>query len=73
MIQLPQKFQSKTSFQASDKKKIKEQVFMYLVTQIKIYSKNLKLKTNILWFYCIELIKRIPKHQDLLIYEFSMN
>ena len=73
MIQLPQKFQSNTSFQASDKKKIKEQVFIYLVTQIKIYSKNLQLKPNIKWFYCIELFKRIPKHQDLLFYEFSTN
>ena len=73
MIQLSQKFQSNTSFQALDKKKIKEQVFKYLVTQIKIYSKNLQLKPNILWFYCIELFKRIPKHQDLLFYEFPMN
>ena len=73
MIQLPQKFQSNTSFQASDKKKIKEQIFIYLVTQIKIYSKNLQLKPNILWFYCIDLFKRIPKHQDLLFYEFSTN
>ena len=73
MIQLPQKFQSKTSFQASDKKKIKEQVFIYLVTQIKFYSKNLQLKPNILWFYCIELFKRIPKHPDLLFYEFFTN
>jgi len=44
-----------------------------LETQIKIYSKNLQLKPNILWFYCIELFKRIPKHQDLLFYEFSTN
>ena len=73
MIQLPQKFQSKTNFKSSDKKKIKEQVFIYLVTQIKIYSKNLQLKPNILWFYCIELFKRIPKHLDLLFYEFSTN
>ena len=73
MIQLPQKFQSNTSFQASDRKKIKEQVFIDLVTQNKNYSKNLQLKPSILWFYCIDLFKRIPKHQDLLIYEFSMN
>ena len=73
MIQPPQKFQSNTRFQASDKKKIKEQVFIYLVTQNKIYSKNLQLKPNILWFYCIDLFKRIPKHQDLLFYEFFTN
>ena len=73
MSKLPQKFHSNISFQASDKKKIKQLVFINLVTQIKIYSKNLQLKPNILWFYCIELFKRIPKHQDLLIYEFSTN
>ena len=73
MSKLLQKFQSNTSFQASDKKKIKELVFIYLVTQIKIYSKNLQQNPNILWFYCIELFKRIPKHQDLLFYEFPMN
>ena len=70
MSKLTQKFQSNTSFQASDKKKIKEQVFIYLVTQNKIYSKNLQLKHNILWFYCIELFKRIPKHPSLHFYEF---
>ena len=48
MSKLPQKFHSNTSFQETDKKKIKEQVFIYLVTQIKIYSKNLQLKPNIL-------------------------
>ena len=73
MIQLPKKIQSNTSFLASDKKKIKEQVFIYLVTQNKIYSKNLQLKPNILWFYCIELFKRFPKHPDLIFYEFSTN
>ena len=41
--------------------------------ELKIYSKNLQLKPNILWFYCIELFKRIPKHQDFLFYEFSTN
>ena len=40
MIQPPQEFQSNTIFQASDKKKIKEQVFIYLVTQ----NKNLQQK-----------------------------
>ena len=73
MSKLPPKFHSNISFQASDKKKTKHLVFIYLVTQNHLYSKNLKLKPNILWFYCIELFKRIPKHQDLLIYEFSTN
>jgi hypothetical protein len=73
MSKLPQKFQSKTSFQALDKKKTKHLVFIYLVTQNHLYIKNLQLKPNILWFYCIELFKRIPKHQDFLLYEFSTN
>ena len=73
MSKLPPKFHSNISFQASDKKKTKHLVFIYLVTQNHLYSKNLQLKPNILWFYCIELFKRIPKHQDLLFYEFSMN
>jgi len=44
MSKLPPKFHSNISFQASDKKKIKQLVFINLVTQIKIYSKNLQLK-----------------------------
>ena len=55
------------------KKKMKSTNIYALVTQIKFYSKNLQLKPNILWFYCIELFKRIPKHPDLLYYEFSTN
>ena len=44
-----------------------------LVTQTQIYSKNLQLTPTILWFYCKELLSRIPKHKDLLFYEFPMN
>ena len=44
-----------------------------LATQIKFYSKNSQLMPNILWFHCIYIFKRIPKHQDLLFYEFSTN
>jgi len=43
---------------------------MYLVTQNSLYSKNLQPTPTILWFYCKELYTRIPKHQDLLFYEF---
>ena len=73
MSKPPQKFQSNTSFQTVAKKKIKTTNIYALVTQIKFYCKNLQLKLNILWFYCIELFKRIPKHQGLLFYEFPMN
>ena len=56
-----------------DKKKIKSTNIYALVTQIKFYNKNFQLKPNILWFYCIELFKRILKYPDLLFYEFSTN
>ena len=46
---------------------------MYLVTQINMYNKNLQQTHSLLWLYCIELCTRIPKHQDLLFYEFPMN
>ena len=63
----------KTSFQSSVKKKTNQLVFIYLVTQNHLYSKNLQQTPTILWFYCIDIFKRIPKHQDLLFYEFSTN
>ena len=73
MSKLPQKFQSKTSFQALNKKKTKHLVFIYLVTQNHLYSKNFQQMPNILWFYCIDLNTRIPKHQSLYFSEFPMN
>ena len=53
-----------------DKKKIKSTNNYALVTQIKFHSKNLQLIHNILWFYCIELFKRMPKHPSLHFSEF---
>ena len=72
MSKLPPKIHSNISFQASDKKKTKPLVFIYLVTQNHLHSKNLQQTPTILWFYCIELYTRIPKHPSLHFSEFAM-
>ena len=59
------KFHYKTWLQSSVKKKIKHLVFIYLVTQNNLYSKNLQQTYTIFWFYCKELLSRIPKHSSL--------
>ena len=63
----------KTSFQSSVKKKTNQLVFIYLVTQNHLYSKNLQQTPTILCFYCKDLYPRIPEHQDFLFYEFPTN
>ena len=60
----------KTSFQSSVKKKTNQLVFIYLVTQNHLYSKNLQQTPSLLWFYCKELPLRIPKHPSLHFSEF---
>ena len=56
--------------QSTVKEKIKQLVFIYLVIQNHLHSKNLQQTPTILWFYCKDIYTRIPKHPSLHFSEF---
>jgi hypothetical protein len=70
-ISMPQKFHFIWSPTTTVIKKTNTTSIKNLIWKIHFYSKNIKLKHDILWIQCVDNFSRIPKSPHFLFYDFS--